>query len=249
MEITPSLLQMGLSSAEATVYTALLQIDNAPVSVIAKNAGIKRPTCYLVLDTLKEKELVSSITIGGKLHYKIEHPAKITTLLSQKVALSKSLVPMLLALWDKDTLSPKVTLYEGKSQVESLYIKIMTDVSAPTKPPMLWFSNWDILHQTFGADFEKNLKKIQKLKVNKREIVIDSPNTRALLAEYGYRNFTYRFVPKNQAVDIDFGIIGNRVVLISASNPLFALSIEHKQIAHSMTALFELAWKGAEVRG
>lgn len=59
MEIADVLQKIGLQQKESAVYLALLELGTADVSGIAKKAGIKRPTCYLVLDDLKNRGLVS----------------------------------------------------------------------------------------------------------------------------------------------------------------------------------------------
>ncbi len=55
---TDSLQQLGLSENEASVYVALLGLGRASVQDIASEAGIKRPTTYLVLDELRKKGFV-----------------------------------------------------------------------------------------------------------------------------------------------------------------------------------------------
>src|SRR3989344_7841000 len=53
--------QAGLTKREAALYMALLQNGPSTILAIAKRAGMKRPTVYLVLDELVRKGLVSLV--------------------------------------------------------------------------------------------------------------------------------------------------------------------------------------------
>src|SRR5437879_6580616 len=54
------LVEFGLSEKEAKVYLALLELELASVSEIAKTAAINRSSTYVVLESLKKKGLVST---------------------------------------------------------------------------------------------------------------------------------------------------------------------------------------------
>ena len=49
--------QLGLSKREAEIYLALLELNEALPSVIAKKVGQKRPTCYVTLEKLQARGL------------------------------------------------------------------------------------------------------------------------------------------------------------------------------------------------
>ena len=54
------LTEFGLSEKEAKVYLALLELEVATATEIAKNSNIKRSSTYVVLESLKEKGLVGT---------------------------------------------------------------------------------------------------------------------------------------------------------------------------------------------
>src|SRR5437588_340971 len=65
-EIIAYLEQLGLYENEAKLYLALLEIGSAPVSVLAKAAGINRATAYLHINRLIEKGLVMEMVKGSR---------------------------------------------------------------------------------------------------------------------------------------------------------------------------------------
>jgi hypothetical protein len=53
-DYTPLLISLGLSSKESSLYLALLELGTADVADIARKAGVKRSTAYLLLDGIHE---------------------------------------------------------------------------------------------------------------------------------------------------------------------------------------------------
>lgn len=58
--IIEDLTRLGLSEKEAKIYYMLLRIGPSPASSLARRVQIKRVTVYSVLESLKEKGLVSA---------------------------------------------------------------------------------------------------------------------------------------------------------------------------------------------
>ena len=53
--------EIGLSEKEANVYLAILKVGRGTAYKIARLAGVKTPTTYLMLDDLLKKGLVLSL--------------------------------------------------------------------------------------------------------------------------------------------------------------------------------------------
>ena len=68
--------EIGLSDKEASVYVALLQVDNDSVLDLAKRTKINRTTIYPVLESLAKKGLISEIKIDKKVRFQAEPPLK-----------------------------------------------------------------------------------------------------------------------------------------------------------------------------
>jgi len=75
-EYTTLLERFGLSDKESALYMALLELGQADVAAIATKAGVKRPTAYVLLDSLKDKGFVS-LQDGSGRQYLAEDPRKL----------------------------------------------------------------------------------------------------------------------------------------------------------------------------
>ena len=64
MDPKESLKHIGLNEKEIQIYLSLLELGSSTVLAIAKRSGIKRPTAYLVLQSLVEKGFASRIIKG-----------------------------------------------------------------------------------------------------------------------------------------------------------------------------------------
>ena len=68
-EINIELNSLGLSEDEARVYVALLELNRAYVSVIAKRAHVPRVNCYHLLESLARQGMATCLMRGGKKIY------------------------------------------------------------------------------------------------------------------------------------------------------------------------------------
>lgn len=82
--ITKTLLSLGLTATEATLYLAGLESSDCTPQSLAKETHIKRPTVYHALATLKEKGLVTEHKAGAKTHFTMAHPEHIRRLVDAK---------------------------------------------------------------------------------------------------------------------------------------------------------------------
>src|SRR4051812_11252942 len=97
MDIPNVLEQIGLTSKQALVYLALLELGSASVQSIAQKAGLKRPTTYLILDELQQKGVVSLVPQKKSL-FTAESPERLLSDIHRKEEVFKRFLPELLAL-------------------------------------------------------------------------------------------------------------------------------------------------------
>ena len=117
---------LGLSDKEAAIYIALLSFDKVTIADIAKKAGVKRPTTYVILEALAKKGLVSESSVGKKTFYIAEPPEKLELFLERQIHLleenKKSLnliIPQLKSIQREEGEKPLVQFFDGKEGVLS----------------------------------------------------------------------------------------------------------------------------------
>ncbi|MEK7171413.1 MAG: helix-turn-helix domain-containing protein, partial [Patescibacteria group bacterium] len=128
--------KIGLSEKDSEVYLACLELGTQPASVIARKAGLKRPTTYLILEELLKKGLVSEYTGSNVKFFTAVSPDYLLNYIEkQRRELTshqrelEQFLPQFLSLSNPYSLSPKVRFYEGMAGIE----KVMNDTLSSTE--------------------------------------------------------------------------------------------------------------------
>jgi len=66
--------KLGLTEKEARVYLAVLKLGQTSVQAIAKKAQISRPTAYVIVKNLEDKELMTESKEKGKRYFVAQSP-------------------------------------------------------------------------------------------------------------------------------------------------------------------------------
>lgn len=238
--IEESLNKMGLNSKEAAIYLAALELGQDTVASIAKKAGVKRPTAYLVLEELQQRGLMSTITKSSKKLYSAEEPNKLLGVLAEQQRALKTILPYLEAINNRGSAKPRVRFYEGKEGIRSAYqecyqakdIRYFGSIAEMTK------------------DFRAELDYFEKISQEKhriiRDILMDTPDDHAYAKKVARPGYEIRFFPKDAApFAIDCIILENKVIISSFRPELNAVVIESKNIADGCRAIWNLAWRAA----
>src|ERR1700677_1065025 len=126
-ELISHIEDLGLSNKEAKGYVASLMLGGSPVQQIADQAGIKRVTAYVILESLASLGLVSQSTKGKKTYFNAEEPSNLRRLLEkreQEVKEQKTsfeqVLPELKALKTLPKESPNVKFYDTPEGIRSI---------------------------------------------------------------------------------------------------------------------------------
>lgn len=111
---------LGFDEKTEKIYRTLLALADAPVSKIAKGAGLKRTSVYHILENLVAMGIVSSYTSRGTRHYFAESPRKIKSFFEQKMILAERLLPLLREDIDEGRRRTNIRVFEGREGVKSI---------------------------------------------------------------------------------------------------------------------------------
>src|SRR3989338_6427483 len=237
MEIAEILEKIGINQKQAMVYMALLELGTASVEGVAKKAGTKRPTTYLILDELQKKGLATLVPRAKKILYMPESPDKILSDLNRKQELVKRFLPNLLAVYNEPKNKPQVLLYEGKEAIKDLYDKILL-----AKEVIFFVTIRDFV--TIYPDYEKKLVANTLAKKTKvLEILTQNPADLKFAENVTHTEYyQQRFVKPHEEFLTDNCLFDGSVVFFSYQPHIFAVMIQSKTIYQSLRTLFELAW-------
>lgn len=103
--LVQELKKLNLTEKEARVYLALLELGPSTPYKIAKRSHLKRPTAYVIAEELVEKGLIIQMTGEKQKMYIARSPESYVDEVEKRVKDAKKIVPELLALQRKKTIS------------------------------------------------------------------------------------------------------------------------------------------------
>ncbi len=234
------LLKAGLHEKEAKVYLALLGLGGAPVTDLAKKAGLKRSIVYVVLDDLIKHGYVSELPGKKVRHFVATDPSKFIQKLQTSLEDIKLILPVFRALQRHGGGRPKIEIFEGRQGVLDTYRLFEYGKE------LRYLSHAKRLLEYFPKEVERwrtatlagtIATKGQKL------ILVDTPEDRA----YGHAiqkraGQQVRLLPKGLTIDMDLAIADDKIG-ITSFEPLYIVLVRSQPIANSLNTLFDIAWK------
>jgi len=243
----------GLSTKEAKIYLAALSMGDSTVQEIAEKSKIQRATAYTVIDSLKEKGLLSTTMKGKKNVYVAAAPDKIIEhLKAQRVTIDvkmsavEKILPELQSLYNYSPNKPRVRYFEGLDGLKQIY----EDTTIVGKT----IYAFNPIHKKMSKELlrwlsENYVPKRVKLGIHNKIITpaFHSEDTKRLLEESEDLNREVRIVSdKKFPFSIEIQIYGPKVAIISyASSEMFGVIIESEETSKTWKYIFDLAWEGA----
>lgn len=244
--------QVGFSEKEAKVYLASLALGKDTAFHIAKKAGLKRPTVYLILEELVQKGFISLTKTKKAKLYGSTHPKKILTSIQSKERKFREGLVELESLYNAKLGKPRMETFEGIRSVESLYDEI-TDYARLKGKEVLAFGTVAFLRTIHKQSYDYWLSAIGNKRCHIREILnADKENQPYIhtVKKIGNPHHKIRLITENfQVFKNDNLIYENKVALFSSQRDFFVIVIESQDLVDSFKAFFELAWKTAKEVG
>lgn len=248
-ELMNELKHLGLADKEASVYLASLELGPAAVQDIAHKSKINRATTYVMIEGLCARGLMSTFIRGKKRFYSPESPDRLMSILrvqqkelEEKQKEFEKALPMLFALYNAEGAKPQIRYLEG---VEGLQTVRQNFEKLDGEFIQIVAFDDSMSSKELNEGRQTHLKNLKNELCTHRIIaVMDDPNP-DVVPEIGIGE--WRIVPsKDFPIHGDVTVRGNHVFLFSYRTSILAVIIISKEIAESMRALFNLAWKGAE---
>ncbi|MDP1814596.1 MAG: helix-turn-helix domain-containing protein [Leadbetterella sp.] len=230
----------GLDENEAGAYMALLELGEASIAQIAEKAKLKRPTTYLIIESLKAKGLVNMVKRKKKTLFSSEDPRKILDMLEERKQKMKRIMPELLSFANALDKKPSIQYLEGWEGIKNVY---RDTLSYPEQEFQAFFSESFLTRfdEKFFTEFYYD-QRLQK-KVFVRAIIPDSKMMRELVLQDQKQLRRSKLAPAGMfKMDIEINMYGKNKIGIISFEEDFALIIESKKIHDSLRSLFELTW-------
>lgn len=230
---------IGLSEKEVAIYLALLTFDKAGIAEISQKAKVKRPTTYVILDSLLNKGLVSESNLGKKTYYIAEPPEKLGLFVERQIhSLEENkkgldiIVPQLRNMQRGQGEKPLVQFFDGKEGV----------LSSNNDTFALKIDD-ELLYNIYSADLVAELldpKEKAKLRENriskgiKSKAIYTSASIERPSDETGDR---MKIDSNKYPISTDISIYGDRVRIAILGKKPSGISIKSKELAETLKSL------------
>ena len=239
MNPSETLKELGLEAKEIAIYLALLELGETTVLNIANKSGVKRPTAYLILQSLERRGFVSRVARGKKIFFIPQHPKKLVTEAELRLKELKELIPQLESVFHKGGDRPRVMIYEGKENLDRAY-----DEAFVTKGEINFIDTHKLSYEVFPRTFKKFEYVNLSSEFRVRELVDESEESKKFIEGVRGPYYEAKFIPKEMLpFEMDIGIFGNRTLITSVKKEYFTVAIESEEITRAFRTIFEVMWK------
>ncbi len=243
MELEAGLARLGIDGKRARFYLAALELGEAPITEIAKKAGISRTTAYDVLARLLQDGLVTQVEKSGRLHVLAEDPASLLRALDDRRQLLAGLLPELRSIYNLSAVKPRIHFYEG---VEGIRTVLHDTLACQSRQLRGILSVLDLFEVPGMREMEQYVARRIETGIFLRVVrsrVKDAgdiwPTRRADLREL-------RYTPEGLVFTMTTYIYDNKVSMISSRRENFGMIIESEEFAALQANLFEVLWRASE---
>ena len=240
--------RIGLTKNESLVYMTLLQLGTSKTGAILKRSGLNSGKIYEILESLKEKGIVSESVINRVKHFTAASPVQLLDYLEKKKKeLQKDEQQVRKLLPDLEKLR-KITRKETQAVVYTGFRGLKTAVdealegmsTTDTMLAMGVTAHKDARFNIFWKDWSK--KRVAK-KIKARHIL--SERSEYYTAFKKMRHTEARVLTAITPVAIDiFG--DDKVLILNYAEPVSCILIYDKNTATSFKQFFEQLWKIAK---
>lgn len=237
----------GFSDKEISIYLALLELGTGTVTEVSRKSGIGRTYCYVILNELITKNLISVSGREPKQEFIAESPLKLKEYLKNKLLEQQNnyseiekIIPDLISKHKKGD-RPRVRFYEGVEGLKQVYEDTLTSTET-----ILAYATYDDMHKALPNYFPEYYKRRAKKGIFARGII---PATSLAFERIKLNKEEARDIalvpPDKYMFSPEIDIYDNKVMIASWREKL-GIIIESSEIADAMKKIYELAWAEAK---
>jgi sugar-specific transcriptional regulator TrmB len=231
---------LGLRDKEARLYLAALTSKPFTVADISKRSGIKRPTCYIILDELSKRGLIAVVPKAKKRLYKAEPPEALIKQAKRSLSYAEKFVPSLRNLFQEGKETSVVKYYYGQNGLRNIY----EDTLTLGKKEMLYIGATRPIIESVGDDFIKDyIERRVKKKIHVKTIRMHEAEVKeSIFQGRGEQLRDIRYAPKNLYIPSTVFVYDDKIAIVSTAKSNFGIIIESKEFNETVRGLFHALW-------
>ncbi len=236
-----TLKEIGLNEREIRLYLAALKTGEAGMSDLARIAGLKRTSAYLVFENLEAKGFLGSFETRRGKRFVARDPANLLEKARKEMQAIQDILPELKALTFHNQDSPRITYYEGQDDYQRVVEECLQfpnttvrHIGCLSKGLEVMGKDYD--HKHFAPERIKN--KIYLKAIYEKEVAgLFKNDTPEKLRDIKY-------FPSPSHIKTLTLIHQNRVIVTTSKENLGIIVIESEEIAKAEREKFDLIWNG-----
>ena len=244
LEYKNKLISLGLTDRQAVVYVRALELGTFSVSQLVNKTSIKRSTCYLILDELSQKGLVSIVANSKKIKYKAESPDILKKQVETQLLIADRLSKDLLKIFNPKAEGPIMRYFSGQKAIQSIFDDIL---KVKSKEYLFIGSGKDVIDVVGKEYIDEWLKQRIEKKITAKSIRMKSTE---VMEDIYQRNIMreLKIAPESIHISETIFIYDNKVAIISTPKENFGFIIENVEFSNTIRGLFSALWMVSELK-
>ncbi|OQA04510.1 MAG: Sugar-specific transcriptional regulator TrmB [bacterium ADurb.Bin400] len=243
-ELIKSLSFVGLDNDRAAVYLACLEIGPSPIWDIHQKSGVKRPTCYVILDELANAGIAHKASDGKRTIFSVCSPRDLLRQMEEKKQGFSQCLSQLEAIASKSLQKPEISQHEGVEGVRSVYDAML---NLPMNDSIAFYSagKFELAYSNY---FKECLTEWSKKSIDVRGLMPATAEAKLFIGECNATGLTelrhipyHRFFPK-----VDTYIFGDSIAHIAyGDHQPFVTITRSPSLILDERDRFEIIWESA----
>jgi len=239
---------LGLDEREIRIFLQAAHQKLAPVSQIAKKAGLKRTTCYQIIENLVKRKFIKRYIQHGIKYYAAATPEELQQLLSKMVAPFDEARGLLTdtaelkKFYNIGRNDTQIAFYEGYEEIKLAYDKILDQGDGEIYSLL---RKEDSSAHPLKKYWEKYLRRRLEQGKKSYSMVPAEPQSKTYLKDSTRENRrTLSIRSQDLPITGDLKVCGDLIALISQNEGrIFGLTIENPETAAMFKGMLKILWK------
>ena len=229
-----------ISTNEAKVYLALLQIGQTSAGEIIRETNLHRSVVYETLDKLIDRKFAFKLSKKKIAYFQAMAPDKILEDIEAKKDLATQLLPVLKKMVGKTM--PEITIYEGVDEYRRFWLDSVKNLPSGAIDYVAGSVGGRWLEH-MGSSVKQYFQIAQQRKIGWKLIVFDRDDgDHSFLSAYPDFRWEARFIDRNVSKEGNFNVWGDdTLVLHSVTEPMI-IEIKNPSLVKVFKQLFGYMW-------
>jgi sugar-specific transcriptional regulator TrmB len=243
---------LNLEKSEVEIFMQLARLGSAPASRIAGKIGLKRTTCYQLLENLVQRNILKRSLKFKTRYYAPASPKELAILLDKQItplndakALLEKNTKDISSFYYQKEKNTEIAFYEGFDEIKLIYDKLLQqndkEIFSVIKK-----------HETTGHYLKSYWQKYlnQRIKLGKKSFSLvqkDQYSQVYIRESVKEKRQTIAVAEKDLKIFGDLKVSGDLVALVSQQEGrIFGITIEDPRIAAMFKGMLKILWKHFE---